>query len=186
MSCRARSTGLCAFTFLLAIGMSCPAWSAEFQGKVKSVDVEGRTIVLNQDGQPNELTVNLTTDTTLRSLDQKPLDIVAVKPGMIVAVTSPSLPAAAIRAGSTGERTTAFFRSSGQLPAQPLQAPAPLLLPGLPGPDPEGPVRVPLCHVPGLDDLPADRHRLARRRGAGAPEPRPHQVASSGSCSSAS
>ena len=103
MSCRARSTGLCAVTFLLAIGMSCPAWSAEFQGKVKSVDVEGRTIVLNQDGQPNELTVNLTTDTTLRSLDQKPLDIVAVKPGMIVAVTSPSLPAAAISAGSTGD-----------------------------------------------------------------------------------
>ena len=59
-----------------------------------------------------------------------------------------------------------------QLPAQPVQAPAALLLHGVPLPDPQGQVRIPLRDLPGADDLPADRHRLAWRRGAGphAPE----------------
>ena len=68
-------------------------------------------------------------------------------------------------------RAVDYRRVLVQLPPQPVQAAAPLLLPGLPGPDPEGEVRVPLRDLPGADDLPADRHRLARRRGAGPARP---------------
>ena len=58
-----------------------------------------------------------------------------------------------------------------QLHAQPIQAAADVLLRGLPDPALAGQVRVSVCDLPGIDALPADRHRLARWRGArGAPE----------------
>ena len=80
---------------LLTIGLGLSARSAEYKGTVKAVDVEGQKITLNQEGQPNDLTLKLTADTTLRSEENRPVELVALKPAMHIAVINPTVQTAA-------------------------------------------------------------------------------------------
>jgi hypothetical protein len=79
---------------LATIGAST-AQSAEYKGTVKSVDVAGHRFVLKQEGQSRDVALNVTAETTLRSQDDKPIDIAALRPGMLIAVTTPTLAVAA-------------------------------------------------------------------------------------------
>src|ERR1700759_4459500 len=62
-----------------------------------------------------------------------------------------------------GRGTTNAPGVLAQLPAQPLQAFAALLLLRIFDPAAQGGLRVPLRDLPGPDDVPAGGHRLARR-----------------------
>ena len=95
MANRDRLVRSCAAAILLTIGLGLSARSAEYKGKVKAVDVEGQKITLNQEGQPNDLTLKLTADTTLRSEENKPVELVALKPAMHIAVINPTVQTAA-------------------------------------------------------------------------------------------
>ncbi len=95
MANRDRLVRSCAAAILLTIGLGLSARSAEYKGTVKAVDVEGQKITLNQEGQPNDLTLKLTADTTLRSEENRPVELVALKPAMHIAVINPTVQTAA-------------------------------------------------------------------------------------------
>jgi uncharacterized protein len=91
MAIRNRLARSCAAAFLLTIGLGLSARSAEYKGTVKTVDVGARKVILNQEGQPNELTLKLTAGTMVRSEENKPVELVALKPGMHVSVINPTV-----------------------------------------------------------------------------------------------
>ena len=164
MANRDRLVRSCAAAILLTIGLGLSARSAEYKGKVKAVDVEGQKITLNQEGQPNDLTLKLTADTTLRSEENKPVELVALKPAMHIAVINPTVQTAA--ENPSGEASKGILAEFWHNFTHNLFKPLLLFfLPGVPGPDLEGQVRVSLCDLPGAHHLPSDRHRLAWRRG---------------------
>ena len=184
---RFRHSSKLAVSFAVAaLAVAAPLIAGQIKGEIKSIDRSKSQIVVHDEETKKDVTVSLASLTPV------------LAPGQERRPQGPQARGQGHRQrGVRGlERVDRRQQAEGpgpdapgvlaQLHPQPLQAAAAVLLPGVPGPDPEGRVRVPLRDLPGPDDLPAAGHRLARRRGAGRRSTRPRSRMSPASCSSGS
>ena len=163
----------CSLAVLVVAMVPALVWAEDLLGTVKSVDVRGRRFVLTTKSGDQDVVVRVNEWTPLGGDGKAFTDLAKLKPGTPVRVTN-SVVASEVTLNpekmtgpvSKSERSVLgeFWYNFRHNLFKPLLL---FFYLGFVIVRAEGAVRDPLRGLPGPDDVPTPRHRLARRRGAG-------------------